>query len=83
MSGVRNRLDGVNLLNLNPEVLVLSQLQAHLDETDALDLFQSGFRPCHGTETALVALYDDLLREADSSKISSVSYTHLTLPTKA
>ena len=36
------------------------QLQALLDETDFLDPFQSGFRLGFGTETALVALYDDL-----------------------
>ena len=52
------------------ERVVADLRQAHLDETDALDPFQSGFRPRHGTETALVALYDDLLREADSGKIS-------------
>ena len=42
----------------------------HLDETDALDPFQSGFWPRHVTETALVALYVDLLREADRGKMS-------------
>ena len=47
----------------------LPQLQALLDETDALDPFQSGFRPRHGTETALVALCDDLLREADGQNV--------------
>ena len=46
------------------------QLQALLDETNALDPFQSGFRPRHGTEMALVALYDELLREADRGKTS-------------
>ena len=45
-----------------------NEIQALLDETNALDLFQSGFRPCHGTEMALVALLDDLLREADGAK---------------
>ena len=46
------------------------QLQALLDETNALDPFHSGFRLCHGMETALVALLDDLLREADGSNMS-------------
>ena len=35
-----------------------------------LDPFQSGFRPQHGTEMALVAPFDDLLREADGHKMS-------------
>ena len=38
--------------------------------SNALDPFQSGFRPRHGMETALVILYDDLLREADRGKVS-------------
>ena len=37
---------------------------------DALDPFQSGFRPQHGTETALVTLQDDFLREADRGNMS-------------
>ena len=47
-----------------------NQLQALWDESNALDLFQSGFRPCHGTEIALVTLLDYLLREADKGKMS-------------
>ena len=60
----------VSFLSKVVERVVADQLQALLDETDALDPFQSGFRPRHGTETALVALCDDLLREADGGKVS-------------
>ena len=60
----------VSFLSKVVERVVADQLQAHLDETDALDPFQSGFRPRHGTETALVTLCDDLLREADRGKVS-------------
>ncbi|KAF7247735.1 hypothetical protein EYD10_06187 [Varanus komodoensis] len=51
------------------ERVVVGQLQALLDETD-LDPFQSGFRPGYGTESALVALYDDLCRERDRGSAS-------------
>ncbi|KAF7252275.1 Succinate dehydrogenase assembly factor 3, mitochondrial [Varanus komodoensis] len=52
------------------EQVVVGQLQALLDETDYLDPFQSGFRPGYGTESALVALYDDLCREKDRGSAS-------------
>uniref|UniRef100_A0A8D2J9Z0 Reverse transcriptase domain-containing protein n=1 Tax=Varanus komodoensis TaxID=61221 RepID=A0A8D2J9Z0_VARKO len=52
------------------ERVVAEQLQALLDETDYLDPFQSGFRPGYGTESALVALYDDLCRVKDRGSAS-------------
>ncbi|KAF7243157.1 Ephrin type-A receptor 4 [Varanus komodoensis] len=52
------------------EWVVAGQLQALLDETHYLDPFQSGFRPGYGTESALVALYDDLCREKDRGSAS-------------
>ncbi|KAF7235017.1 C-type lectin domain family 2 member D, partial [Varanus komodoensis] len=52
------------------EWVVAGQLQALLDETDYLDPLQSGFRPGYGTESALVALYDDLCKEQDRGSAS-------------
>ncbi|KAF7251291.1 Dystrophin, partial [Varanus komodoensis] len=52
------------------ERVVAGQLQALLDETDYLDPFQSCFRPGYGTESALVALYDDLCKERDRGSAS-------------
>ena len=47
------------------ERAVVGQLQEFLEETSALDPFQSGFRAGHRVETALVALTDDLRRQLD------------------
>ncbi|KAF7254753.1 Formin-2, partial [Varanus komodoensis] len=52
------------------EQVVAGQLQALLDETDYLDPFQSSFIPGYGTESALVALYNDLCRERDRGSAS-------------
>ena len=60
----------VSFLSKVVERVVADHLQALLDETNALEPFQSGFRPCHGMEKALVTLFYDLLREADRGKTS-------------
>ncbi|KAF7249282.1 Peroxisome proliferator-activated receptor gamma coactivator 1-beta [Varanus komodoensis] len=59
------------------ERVVAGQLQALLDETDYLDPFQSGFRPGYSTESALVALYDDLCREKDRGSTSLLVFLDL------
>lgn len=47
------------------ERAVVEQLQAFLEETSALDPFQSSFRPSHGMETAVFTLTDGLCRHLD------------------
>ena len=48
----------VSFLSKVVERVVADQLQALLDETDALDLFHLDFGLRYGMETALVALLD-------------------------
>uniref|UniRef100_A0A803SXZ5 Reverse transcriptase domain-containing protein n=1 Tax=Anolis carolinensis TaxID=28377 RepID=A0A803SXZ5_ANOCA len=60
------------------EHVVASQLQGFLVDTDFLDPAQSGFRPGHGTKTALVALVDDLHRELDRGSVPLLVLPDLT-----
>lgn len=50
------------------EKTAAKQLQTFLDDTLALDSFQSSFCPSYGTEVALVALIDDLSRQLDQGR---------------
>lgn len=48
------------------EKIVFSQLQSYLDSFNNLDMFQSGFRPLHRTESALLRATNDSLLALDS-----------------
>ncbi|XP_077782882.1 uncharacterized protein LOC144327417 [Podarcis muralis] len=72
----KTSLDPLDLSNYRPvsnlpylgkviERAVAEQLGRFLEETSALDPFQSSFRPGFGMEMALVALTDDIRRQLD------------------
>lgn len=50
------------------EKVVSAQLLSNLNDNNMFEKFQSGFRTCHGSETALLRFCNDLVMSLDSGK---------------
>ena len=59
------------------EKVILKRLLLHLENNDLNEIFQSAYKKCHSTETALLKVYNDILCDLDKKHVTLQSLLDL------
>ena len=70
-------ISSLPFLSKVPERIVLKQFLQHLESHSLVEPFQSAYRKCHSTETALLRVVNDLLQASDTGHVSILSLIDL------
>ena len=65
-------ISNLSFLSKLLESAVQSRLLSFLDQSGSMPKYQSAYRRWHGTETALIRIYNDLLHAADQGEVSAL-----------
>ena len=70
-------ISNLSFLSKVTEKIVLSQLLAYLNANSLFPTSQSGYRPGHSTETALLNMFSDILHALDNGDVTVVTLLDL------